>query len=115
MEAFKTLKKDFIENRWRIFIGLLALVVVDVLQLFIPRVVKYVIDDLTLGTISSFGLFLYGLEILALALGIGGFRYVWRILLIGSGPSDRKVTQRPPLYSPPNPLPLLFPRTKVET
>ncbi len=84
METFKTLKQDFFENRRRIFIGLLALIAVDILQLVIPRIVKYVIDDLTLGTISPFRLFLYALEILALALGIGGFRYVWRILLIGS-------------------------------
>ena len=84
MKAFKTLKNDFLENRWQILIGLLALLIVDVLQLLIPRVVKYAIDDLTLGAISSSGLVIYALEIVALALGIGGFRYVWRSLLMGS-------------------------------
>ena len=48
MKSFKTLQKDFIENRWRISIGLIALLIVDVLQLLIPRVIKYAIDDLTL-------------------------------------------------------------------
>lgn len=47
MKEFRTLKKDFLENRWRILIGLLALFIVDILQLFIPRVVKHAIDDLT--------------------------------------------------------------------
>jgi ATP-binding cassette, subfamily B, multidrug efflux pump len=84
MKAFKTLKNDFWENRWQILIGLLALLIVDVLQLLIPRVVKYAIDDLTLGAISSSRLLIYALEIVALALGIGGFRYVWRSLLMGS-------------------------------
>jgi ATP-binding cassette subfamily B multidrug efflux pump len=84
MKAFKTLRDDFIKNRWRILVGLLALLIVDVLQLFIPRVIKHAIDDLTLGMISSSRLLLYGTEILILALGIGGFRLVWRYLLLGA-------------------------------
>ena len=84
MNSFKSLKNDFIENRWRILIGLVALLIVDVLQLLIPRIVKYAIDDLTSGTISSHRLILYGVEVLILALGIGGFRYIWRYLLLGA-------------------------------
>jgi ATP-binding cassette subfamily B multidrug efflux pump len=84
MRAFKTLQNDFIENRWRILTGLLALLIVDVLQLFIPRVVKYAIDDLTLGTASYSRLLVYGLEVLLLALGIGTLRYVWRYFLLGT-------------------------------
>ncbi len=84
MKVFKTLKKDFIENRRRILIGLIALLVVDILQLLIPRVIKYAIDDLTSGTISQARLLLYGLEVLILALGIGGLRYIWRYFLLGA-------------------------------
>jgi len=84
MNAFRTLKNDFIENRRQILIGLVALLVVDVLQLFIPRVIKYAIDDLTSGIISPFHLLFYGLEVLVLALGIGSFRYVWRYFLLGA-------------------------------
>ncbi|NWF94110.1 MAG: ABC transporter ATP-binding protein [Syntrophaceae bacterium] len=84
MNAFNTLKNDFKENRWWILIGLIALLIVDVLQLFIPRVVKYAIDDLTSGAITPYRLFLYGVEVLILALGIGGFRYVWRYFLLGA-------------------------------
>ncbi len=83
INSFKNLKNDFMENRWRILIGLLALLIVDVLQLFIPRIVKYAVDDLTSGAISPSQLLLYGVEVLLLALGIGGFRYVWRFLLLG--------------------------------
>ena len=84
MRSFKTLKDDLIQNKWRILTGLVALIVVDVLQLLIPRVVKHAIDDLTLGEISSSRLLFYGLQIIVLALGIGGFRYVWRYLLLGA-------------------------------
>jgi len=84
MKSFKTLKEDLIKNRWRILTGLAALLIVDVLQLLIPRVVKHAIDDLTSGDIASPRLLNYGLQILILALGIGGFRYVWRYLLLGA-------------------------------
>jgi len=84
MNSFKTLKKDLLENRWRILTGLIALIVVDILQLLIPRVLKHAIDDLTSGEISSHRLLVYGLQILVLALGIGGFRYLWRYLLLGA-------------------------------
>ncbi|OGP76497.1 MAG: hypothetical protein A2V86_06775 [Deltaproteobacteria bacterium RBG_16_49_23] len=84
MKSFKTLKEDLIKNRWRILIGLAALLIVDVLQLLIPRVVKHAIDDFTAGEVSSSRLLIYGIEILVLALGIGGFRYVWRYLLLGA-------------------------------
>jgi ATP-binding cassette subfamily B protein len=84
MRSFQSLKNDLIENRWRILTGLFALLVVDVLQLFIPRVIKHAIDDLTWGGIPPSRLLLYGAEVLVLALGIGGFRYVWRYLLLGA-------------------------------
>ena len=84
VRAFKYLKNDFVENRRSLVIGLLSLLIVDVLQLFIPRVVKYAIDDLTSGAISTYHLVFYGVEVVILALGIGGFRYVWRHLLLGA-------------------------------
>src|SRR5512143_707370 len=84
MRAFKTLRNDFIENRWRVSIGLIALLIVDVLQLFIPRVVKYAIDDLTQGAASHSRLLVYGLEVLLLAAGIGTLRYIWRYFLLGA-------------------------------
>ena len=84
MKTFKTLKNDLLENRGRILLGLLSLLIVDVLQLLIPRVIKHAIDDLTLGGITQADLIVYGAEILILALVIGGFRYVWRHLLMGT-------------------------------
>ncbi len=91
MKILKSLRDDFFESRSWILVGLIALVVVDALQLFIPRVVKYAIDDLTLGTASHHRLLVYGLEVLALALGIGSLRYVWRYFLLGAA---RRIEKR---------------------
>jgi len=113
MKAFKTLKNDLLENRWRILIGLLALLIVDVLQLFIPRIVKYAIDDLTWGGIPATRLLTYAGEVLILALGIGGFRYVWRYLLLGAARRMEKAL-RDRLFSHLQTLsPSYFSRTKV--
>ncbi len=91
IRSFKTIQQDLLQNRWRILIGLIALLLVDVLQLLIPRVIKHAIDDLTSGDLSSSKLFMYGLHIFILALGIGGFRYVWRYLLLGASRRIEKV------------------------
>jgi ATP-binding cassette subfamily B multidrug efflux pump len=84
MKAFRTIRGDLTENQWRISVGLAALLIVDVLQLFIPRVIKHAVDDLTRGGISSSNLLIYAVQVFILALAIGGFRYLWRHLLLGT-------------------------------
>ena len=113
MKSFKTLKEDLIKNRWRILTGLAALLVVDVLQLLIPRVVKHAIDDLTSGDIASRSLLLYGLQILILALGIGGFRYVWRYLLLGASRRMEKALRDRFFFHLQTLSPSYFSRTKI--
>lgn len=113
MRSFKTLKRDFIENRGRIAAGLSALLMVDVLQLFIPRVIKHAIDDLTADAASSSGLLLYAGEVLALALAIAGLRYVWRYLLMGAARRIER-TLRDRLFSHLQTLsPSYFSRSKI--
>ena len=113
MKSFKTLKEDLIKNRWRILAGLAALLVVDVLQLLIPRVVKHAIDDLTSGDIASRGLLLYATQILILALGIGGFRYVWRYLLLGASRRMEKALRERLFLHLQTLSPSYFSRTKI--
>ena len=67
----------------RIALGAAALILVDFLQLWIPRVVKKAVDDLQNGVATHTGLLRYAAYIACLALGIGGFRFVWRHLLLG--------------------------------
>ena len=113
MKAFKTLKKDFLDNRWQIFTGLLALFIVDLLQLFIPRVVKYVVDELTLGEATPSRLLFYAGEIFLLALGIGGGRYIWRYLLMGSARRVEKALRDRLFVHLETLSPSYFARTKV--
>ena len=71
--------------QWRtIAIGLLALIVVDVMQLSIPRVIKRVVDDLTLLSADATSLLIQAVAIVGIALLIGTFRYIWRLCLLGT-------------------------------
>lgn len=87
MSPFQLVTPCLRDNRWAILLGVCCLVAVDFLQLWIPRVVKWAVDDLTTaaGPVPLGG---YAVQIMALAVGIGVFRYVWRRCLIGT---SRKV------------------------
>ncbi len=73
------------KRHWRIIlVGLSALIVVDVMQLSIPRVIKRVVDDLTLFSADVGSLAAQALTVLAMGLAIGLFRYIWRRCLLGT-------------------------------
>ena len=78
------IKPYIIENRTRIIIGLISLIIVDFLQLIIPRIIKTAVDELTLYQASWEGLMRQALAILMVGVFIGGFRYVWRRCLLGT-------------------------------
>jgi len=67
----------------RLIGGLLALLIVDLLQLGIPRLVKRAVDLLANGVASQMALAQSALAIFLLALGIAGCRFVWRYLILG--------------------------------
>jgi ATP-binding cassette subfamily B multidrug efflux pump len=90
LRDFKPLKIYFIENRIALFLGLSSLLLVDALQLFIPRIIKKSIDALTVGQANLKLLLMYALIIVAIALTMAIFRYIWRYLVFGH---SRKVEQ----------------------
>ncbi len=61
----------------------MALLLVDLLQLFVPRVVKYAVDSLQKGVATPRGLAKYGLVIVLIAISVAGCRYIWRQLILG--------------------------------
>ncbi len=63
--------------------GFSALMLVDLLQLFIPRIVKNAVDLLQKGGASPHHLLRYGLYITLIAIVIAVFRFVWRQLIFG--------------------------------
>ncbi len=83
MKSFQLILPYFRKNRLIIVTGIFSLILVDFLQLVIPRIIKRVVDDLTSFAITPAGLLVYGLEIVGIALAMGAFRYVWRRCLIG--------------------------------
>jgi ATP-binding cassette subfamily B multidrug efflux pump len=56
LKSLHLIKPYIIENRTRIIIGLISLIIVDFLQLIIPRIIKTAVDDLTLYQASWEGL-----------------------------------------------------------
>jgi ATP-binding cassette subfamily B protein len=84
MNAVGLIKPYFIENRFRILIGILCLILVDILQLLIPRIIKQAVDDLTGFQIEGRQLLIYAFYMIAIAVCIGAFRYVWRRCLLGT-------------------------------
>ncbi len=83
MKPSDLIKPYFSEIKLWITIGLVSLIIVDMLQLFIPRIIKWAVDDLTALRIDLPGLLRYALYIAGIALLIGFFRYIWRHCLLG--------------------------------
>lgn len=74
----------YLEQYWlRIAVGFAALIAVDFLQLWVPRIIKSAVDDLQTGAATSTRLLACGGYILLIALVIAALRYVWRKLLLG--------------------------------
>ena len=84
MKPTALIRPYFWENRYKIVIGLASLIIVDLLQLFIPRIIKWAIDDLTSLQIDMTKLLVYASYMIVIAIFIGVFRYVWRRCLLGT-------------------------------
>ena len=84
MKSIALIKPYFKENRRKIAIGLLSLIIVDLLQLFIPRIIKWTVDGLTAFHIDLRQLLIYAIYMAVIAVLIGAFRYVWRLCLLGT-------------------------------
>jgi len=84
MKSSNLIKPYFRENRKVITFGMVSLIIVDVLQLFIPRIIKWAVDDLTSGQADITGLLHYAGATVAVALSIGLFRFIWRYCLLGT-------------------------------
>ncbi|MBT8367186.1 MAG: ABC transporter ATP-binding protein/permease [Deltaproteobacteria bacterium] len=82
--ATSLIKPFFVVHRAKILTGLLSLIIVDVLQLIIPRIIKWTVDDLTAFEIDVWRLLSYALYMVGIALFIGIFRYIWRRCLMGT-------------------------------
>lgn len=70
--------------RYSFLAGVLALSVVDIAQLAIPRVIQWTIDAITLEQAGLREISRYGLYILGLGLFMAVFRFGWRYFIMGA-------------------------------
>lgn len=77
------LKPTLFLRRNAIAAGMLCLLIVDLLQLVIPRIIKRAVDGLTALSASSATLLKDTLWIVMIALFIAAFRFLWRHFLMG--------------------------------
>ena len=90
IKNYLPLKEYFVQRRWHLAVGLFSLLLVDLLQLLIPLVIRKAVDALTYNRATSDTLLKYGMTIMAIAVTIALFRYVWRFFLFGH---SRKVEE----------------------
>ena len=81
---FELIRPYFFERRFHLVAGLSSLLVVDILQLFIPRIIKRAIDGIAVSSITGKNLFYYAFYIIMAAILIGIFRFCWRYFIMGT-------------------------------
>ncbi len=64
--------------------GIIMLILVDIAQLAMPKVMQYAIDHIQNRSITQGGLVWIGVIIFLLAIAVMVLRYFWRILIIGN-------------------------------
>jgi ATP-binding cassette subfamily B multidrug efflux pump len=84
MKSFKLISPYFYQRRYLIATGVACLMVVDILQLCIPRVIKWAVDDLASMQADTRQLMIYAGEIAIIAMLMALFRFIWRRFLIGT-------------------------------
>ena len=70
------------ERRWRLLLGVIALFVVDALQLVVPLVVRNAVNDLVAGKFAR--ITTYALYLVVIAVLVFAFRFVWRYFIFGA-------------------------------
>lgn len=84
MSKLKHIQEFLKANKTKYILGIVVLIVVDGLQLIIPKLLEFLTDSLKADVLSMKQIYLYGFLIIAIAIVVAIFRYVWRMLIMGS-------------------------------
>lgn len=84
MRTFDAILPYLKKSYSRILAGIVMLILVDLVQLAMPKVMQYAIDSIQNRTIDQHGLIWVGLIIFGLAVAVMILRFFWRILIIGN-------------------------------
>lgn len=79
---FRHLSSFLKKNKFRYIGGILILLLVDVFQLIVPQIMKSFTDRLVQPGADASMVWNIGITVLALAIGIGISRFLWRILIV---------------------------------
>ncbi|HOP27300.1 MAG TPA: ABC transporter ATP-binding protein [Candidatus Sabulitectum sp.] len=82
--SLRSLYSRIFRHRKSIAAGIVALILVDGLQLIIPQILRKLIDGLAAGTAQSDFIWRMGLSVVAIAIGIAFCRFFWRVFIVGS-------------------------------
>jgi len=77
------LSSTYRKHRWRLLAGFGALLLVDFLQLIIPRIIRSGVDSLSSSTTTKPELLKLAVIVLLIALFVVILRFIWRYLIIG--------------------------------
>lgn len=76
---------DFVKrNKYRYLLGIIFVLIVDVMQMIMPRILGYITDDMQNRNINSSMLLKYAGLILLVSLVIMVFRFLYRVNVIGA-------------------------------
>jgi len=84
LKRFEHLRDFLSRHKWRYIAGVFFLVLVDALQLIIPRLLGNITDSLRADTLTSEGLRNFVFVIIGIAGAIAAGRFLWRICIIGT-------------------------------
>lgn len=84
MSSFYRLKDFFIRNKFKYILGLFCLLLVDIVQLLVPRIIGNLTDDFTNNILNSDLIIRYSFYIIITGFLIGIGRFFWRINIVGT-------------------------------
>lgn len=71
-------------KKMRYIWGIIVLIFVDGLQLIVPKLLGFLTDSLKAHTLTMKQIYLYIFIIIAIAILVAVFRYIWRMLIMGT-------------------------------
>lgn len=83
MKRLRYIKDLIAANKYRYILGVFFLLIVDTLQLVLPKILGTVTDNLQEGKLTFAILARFTIIIVLIAVGIAVFRFFWRYLILG--------------------------------
>lgn len=83
-KSLKPLLKYFKKYKWGYILGIFFLLFIDVVQLYIPQILKYFANDYQRGVLTMASATKYAILTIVTGLMVAVARYFWRNFIIGN-------------------------------